>query len=517
MTTGTPDLAQLRHLLFGKDYDALIALKAQFEQSDKYTASVAAVITEALQQREATDQSLSTFLAPSIEHALHRTVTQNPKHFADVLYPIMGPAIRKSIQQALNEALENFNQLLEQSVSPRSWRWRWDAWRTGQSYAQIALLNTLVYQVEQVFLIHRTTGLLLQHVVTSNAMSKDPEIVSGMLTAIQDFIADSFTVHEDDLLHTLNLGDLTVLIEHGPYAVLAMVVRGTPPSSLRTHLQSVTENIHHQYAIQLQNFQGDTTVFTGTSSLLRQCLLQQSQTKRTKRTPWLAYVVLIATVSALGYVSYRNYRQEQQYALQLQQTLATLKAEPGIVLITTQTQAQGYLIKGLQDPLARSPEQIIKPDVQRDLGLTFDFKPFWSLEPSFVQARADAQETKDRQQHMANQQHIRELTQQITSQVHAFDVNRAEIPNIIDLTQVSRQLQQLFQAAKQENQLLQVTLVGNTDEVGNDTLNQKLAQERAQTIRNALINRGVPAFILQTQAFTQHPRERTVRYQIALY
>ena len=469
MTTGTPDLAQLRHLLFGKDYTDLLALKAQFEHSDKYTASVAAVITEALQQREAKDQSLSKLFAPSIEQALTHTITQNPKHFADVLYPVMGPAIRKSIQQALNEALENFNRLLEQSVSPQSWRWRFDAWRTGQSYAHIALLNTLVYQVEQVFLIHRVTGLLLHHVVATNAVSKDPEIVSGMLTAIQDFIADSFTIHKDDVLHTLNLGDLTVLIEHSPHAVLAMVVRGTPPASLRTHLQSMAEHIHHQYLLHLQNFQGDTSVFHGAGGLLRQCLVQQTRTQ--SRKPWLAYLVLSSIIGAITYSSYQHYQQTQYSQRHAQQ----------------QTQQQ---------------EQ---QQAQQLQTLLADFQII------------NAQAAKAQQQHATNLQRIRELTQQITSQVHSFELKRTDLPVNNDVVQISRQLQDLFQTAKQENQWLQVTLIGNTDEAGSESLNQQLAQERSQTIRDALIARGVPAFILQTQAITQQPRERTVRYRIALY
>ena len=148
--TGTPDVEQLRRLLFGKDYDALLALKAQFENSDKYTASVARILAEAIQLRREQDDALTVALAPTVEQALTNSISNNPQRIADMLYPVMGPAIRKSINQALSEALENLNRLLENSLSVRSWKWRFDAWRTGQSYAQVALLRTLVYQVEQV-------------------------------------------------------------------------------------------------------------------------------------------------------------------------------------------------------------------------------------------------------------------------------------------------------------------------------------------------------------------------------
>ena len=513
--TGKPDIAQLRHLLFGKDYEDLLALKTQFEQSEQYTARVADVITEALLQREAKDQSLSKLLAPGVEQALTEAINTHPKRFADVLYPVMGPAIRKSIQQALNEALENFNRLLEQSVSPRSWRWRLDAWRTGQSYAQVALLNTLVYQVEQVFLIHRSNGLLLQHVMANNAISKDPEIVSGMLTAIQDFIADSFSVTDADSLRTLSLGDLSVWIEQGPHAVLAMVVRGTPPSSLRTHLQSLSESIHRQYAQQFKHYQGDTHTFATTEPLLRHCLVQQQATRQ--RSPWLAYAVLSLVTAGVGYTSYQRYQQQTGQQQQFQQVLTTLKAEPGLVLIETQTNAQGYHLKGLIDPLARAPTDIIPATLQRELGLSFEFKPYWSLEPAFVQARATTSDTQTRQQQAITQQQIRELTQQVTNASYAFAINGAQVTPNDTLTQLSQTLQQFISVAKRDNKLLQVTIVGNTDEVGTNDFNHKLANARAQAVRDALIALGVPAFILQTQAAIKPPRERAVHYQVALY
>ena len=49
------------------------------------------------------------------------------------------------------------------------------------------------YQVKQDFLIHRESGLVLQHVEDGSAETRDPDLVSGMLTAIRDFVQDYFT------------------------------------------------------------------------------------------------------------------------------------------------------------------------------------------------------------------------------------------------------------------------------------------------------------------------------------
>jgi outer membrane protein OmpA-like peptidoglycan-associated protein len=489
---GTPDISQLRNLLFGKDYDALLALKAQFESSERYTTSVANIIAEAIQQREARDGAISTALAPTVEQALTHAISSDPKRFADVLYPVMGPAIRKSIQQALNEALENFNRLLEQSLSARSWRWRFDAWRTGQSYAQIALLRTLVYQVEQVFLIHRNTGLLLQHVVSENVTSKDPEIISGMLTAIQDFIKDSFTTTSNDTLDTLRLGDLTVLVEHGPHAVLASVVRGTVPSELRTMLAETIETVHQRYPAQLQAYQGDTNVFVGLEPVLHDCLVRKQQ-HREKRPPWLAYLLLAAIAGALGWWIYQY--QQTQAALAHHQAQAE--------------QAQQAALRTLTEQFAQQQSQ--HATLQTTLQTLLD-QQHQQQQHSVQQASADAAA-------------LTTLTRQIETASYPFEIAKAEVdPKQTAFINLSKHLKDLLPLTQRTGKTPQVMIVGNADDSGNDTLNRQLAQQRADNLRTALITSGVPAFILVAYG-AQHPglptdlqkNERTTHYRISLY
>ena len=100
-------------------------------------------------------------------------------------------------------------------------------------------------------------------------------MVSGMLTAIRDFVRTRSTVAEDEGLQTLKVGDLSVWIEQGPHALLAVVVRGSAPPSLRTALQQALEAVHAQYSDLLESFDGDTARFEGTRPLLEACVQQQ--------------------------------------------------------------------------------------------------------------------------------------------------------------------------------------------------------------------------------------------------
>ena len=232
------DLERVRRLLMGDEYAELLRLKDELADDGVFADHVSRIVTEALRARAAADDSITGVLAPIIDQAISSSIDQDPHKLAESLYPIMGPAIRKSITEALQGFLDNFNQLLEQSFSPQSLKWRVDAWRTGRSYSEIALLNTLEYQVEQVFMIHRETSLLIAHASADSATAKDPDIVSSMFSAIQDFIEDSFATQESEALDTLRMGDLNVVIQRGPLAVLAAVVRGMVPENLRDRIDS---------------------------------------------------------------------------------------------------------------------------------------------------------------------------------------------------------------------------------------------------------------------------------------
>ena len=173
----------------------------------------------------------------------------------------MGPAIRKAIAHTLASMMESLNRTVEHSFSWRALQWRWTAFRTGKPFAEIVLLNTLEYRVDQVFLVHAETGLLLQEVWSEPRPARDTDQVSAMLTAIRDFVRDSFKTTDGDTLDALRVGDLSVIVEQGPHALLAGVVRGTAPRSLQSTFQNALERIHFQLGVELQAFTGDSAPF----------------------------------------------------------------------------------------------------------------------------------------------------------------------------------------------------------------------------------------------------------------
>ncbi|HEY0546420.1 MAG TPA: OmpA family protein [Pyrinomonadaceae bacterium] len=383
-------LNELRRLLVGPEQQEIHDLRERLNQQESLLPEdVSRVLPEAVTLRTRRDKKVTEALLPTVEEAIDISVKKNPQTLIDALFPVMGPAIRKAIAEALSGMTQAMNKSLEHSLSPQGLKWRLEAWRTGKSFAEVVMLHTLLYRVEQVFLIHKETGLLLQHVVAGDASVQDADMVSGMLTAIQDFVHDSFTVEEGGALDTLQVGELAVWIERGPRAVLAAVVRGNAPQELRETFQKTLEQIHSEFARELENFEGDAAPLEPSRKYLEACLHAQyeegGREKAKKRvTPIrVIAVVLLIVILVFGFFYVRSRWRWGNY-------LARLKSEQGIVITDAERRWFGYSIAGLRDPMAADPQALLREAKLDAKDVESHWEPYHSLTPQFVLHRAEA-------------------------------------------------------------------------------------------------------------------------------
>jgi OOP family OmpA-OmpF porin len=266
-------LAALRTLLLRPEQLELDSLRTRLEDPELHARDVSRILAEAIVLRAQEDDGLTRALQPILVETMRIAIRDDPQFIADAIYPVIGPAIRKAVANAFRDLVRGLNATLERAFSPRALVWRWEAWRTGKPFAEVILLHTLVYRVEQVFLIHRQDGLVLQHLSAPDVETEDPEVVGGMLSAIEDYMRDSFGAGANETLSSLEIGELTAWIEQGPRAVLAAVVRGVAPEEMRAALQDTLESVHANLAGELAAFTGDTTPFARARPYLEECLL----------------------------------------------------------------------------------------------------------------------------------------------------------------------------------------------------------------------------------------------------
>lgn len=346
---------ELRDLLTGPERRRIDDILSRLNDPVRRAEELSWTLPDAIAMSRAGNDRVAQALGPTIDTVLKASVKKNPGAIADAIFPVLGPAIRKSIITTLMGMVQSLNHLLNQSLSLRGLKWRLEALRTHRPFAEVVLLHSLVYRVEQIFLIHRHTGVLLQHVASTDAQVSDPDLVSGMFTAIQDFVKDSFDKQHGEILDSLRMGgDHSVWIEQGPEAYLAVVLRGTPPLDLRERFTRLLMEIHDIFSSRWADFDGQVAPFAMVQPRMESELAVEIREVKRRVSPllWLSGATAIAIV-LLGLWQYAG--QEHRWLT----FLSSLRAEKGIVVTTARREWGHYYIEGLRDPLARDPRELM--------------------------------------------------------------------------------------------------------------------------------------------------------------
>ncbi len=383
---GDLQLEQLRSLLVGREIETLSRLAGMVDDPERLAAVIGRILPTAIAQATA-DERMGHVLAPVMEKAAESSIRNDPGMLVNILYPVIVPAIRKSIGETIDETFQRLNQTLKYSLTWRGLKWRWEAWRTGSSFAEVVLKHTLVYQVEHVFLIHRHTGLLIAHVAAENAASQDPQLVSSMLVAIQDFVRDSFSGAEHQGLDSLRLGELRLWSEPGPFAALVAVIRGDPPEGLHDTLRNALSRIHSERHHALESFNGDSAGFGDVEARLRDLVaLGEHAPPRVSLARMVVLAALLLLLTVAGVWAARWWHNQELW----EGYLDRLRAEPGIVITEAGKRDGMFVVSGLRDPLAADPQAIMRDAEVNPARVVASWVPYQALDPQSVLKRLKA-------------------------------------------------------------------------------------------------------------------------------
>ncbi|RNJ46371.1 flagellar motor protein MotB [Mesorhizobium erdmanii] len=378
-----PRMETLRQLLVSREISELSRVTHLLDEPEQLAAAVGDVLSSAAAR--APHAQLGEALAPAVERAVQRSIQKSPRTLTDILYPVFLPAIRKSIGEKIDQTFQSLNETLRHIFTWHGLKWRFESWRTGASFSEVVLKHSLVYRVEHVFLISRNSGLLIAHVAADNATSEDPQLISSMLSAIQDFVKDSFNEKEQSSLDTIRFGDLRLWSEVGQFATLVSVIRGNPPEELHEIVRDVLLRIHEECSQALGEFDGDSSQLAGVEAQLQTCV-ELKQEEANQGFPWLVVVaVLLLLVPAGGWflLSWQSGQRWQAY-------VSRLETQPGIIVAEQKVRFGQFYIAGLRDPLSADPQSLLSGTQVDPARVHSQWKFYQSLEPEFVLKRLTA-------------------------------------------------------------------------------------------------------------------------------
>ena len=547
-------LSELRKMLLGLDTEDLRRLTTLVNDPEVFSEEISELLPNSIKIMLKNGKISYKDLTPVIEKTLKDSIRKNPESLANILFPIMLPAVRKAVSEDIRNMINSLNTTLEHGFSPKRIGWRFKALFSGMSYAEIVLSNAYVFRVKQVFLIHKQTGLLLQSVVSNDeSVTKDADMISSMLTAIKDFVQDSFDVDQNNELDTIKVGKFNIWIEQGPDAIVAAIVDGDAFTGLRNELKDTIEKIHLKYSYYLEKFDGETSMFENTKPFLEKCLLSESKKKKDRKPVFLIAILLIL----LGLLGYWIYNFTDNF-IRINRLEKSLKTIPGII-ITEKSKENGKVVfYGLKDPLA-TKEYNLLPKFDLDTSkIKFCLKPYISLEKDLILKRcynilkppktitfflndeneliAKGSSNKIWLNNAFNLWvNIPGLRGFDTTNYTLIDVNHTELQksflsieeyffifkyNKVELSQEQKiRFKSLIEEVNtvlsfnfKQDSIPVIEVIGHTSYEGNKDANKIVAFERAQQFINLMIEAGIPMEVLVPK--TDFIEENSNRYPI---
>ncbi len=538
------DFDELKDLLMKVEKQQIQSIEKRLDDPMIRAKEISEALPDAISLSLLSDNQISRVLQPVIDDSIKISVKNKPRTIADAISPALGPGIRKAITSTIMGMIQSLNHVLNHSFSVQGIKWRFEAFKSHKQFSEIVLLNTLVYQVEQIFLIHIKTGIVLEHVVAQDIISQDPDLVSGMLTAVQDFVKDSFGNDDTNIgekIETLRMGsDRTIWIENGEHAMIAAVIRGTPPLDLRTRYSKLLEEIHIKSGMALENFDGDTLPFSIFRERLKDCLefKEKKEQKKTSILLVFIFVVLLLALGMWGISVFKTHKAWHNY-------LSLLNKQKGVIILSAKKQDGRYQIYGLCDPMVESSLLSLNKKENQKVIVTEHWKNYYSLEPEFVLKRAKMilkpPSTIDLK---LNGRTLVAMGEADNAWIENFQKTAPAIPGIdginykfvrnIDrknmdivlkklvkmriyfrsnstkfikgqekiLTKLVKIVQNIQKLQHRLKIPVEILIMGHTDSSGSERLNRRLSRDRARKIFSFLIMKGINPAFLSTSGFS---------------
>ncbi len=238
------------------------------------TEFVADILPSAISQRGEADRFFTTSVQPHVVESISLSSRNQPDDMAAALYPVLGPAIRKMVASYFT---------LDRSKA--------------------------TFTPEQVFLIEPDSGLVVRHISAgpsdgSADETGEADVISGMLEAIRSFVQDSFEADSHDGMRELSVGDITVMVEWGPAAILACVVRGIGTEEYRTVIQETLQTVHGEFGKELAAYEGDPESMAPVEPALMSLLQYESDPKKSKPADSSNLNAVWGTIALVAFVCF---------------------------------------------------------------------------------------------------------------------------------------------------------------------------------------------------------------------
>jgi len=534
--------------------DRAIARKSQTDKAAMSLALAAALPGALSKQIGDAPEEVVQALAPVMGRALREQVRLDREAIVDALYPAIGHTVSKY----MGEVVRQINQRVEETFSLRGLSRKLRARLRGVSEAELILSEAMPFSVQAVFLIHKTSGLVMIEVQRDDRPELEADMLAGMLTAIRSFASEcTINPGKTSELTEVDYDDFKIVMEVAGYCYIAAVTQGEPPKTFVNQLRQTLSAIilNYGYGELIAEFNGDPdSIPQAARELLENLLhspeaslrLQQRQLADSgaRRSRWgaaLAWTVLIGLLGLpFALYGWQHARRQQLAA----QAIAAIAADPHLAVYQVdaaiagnELRLQGKLPNAALSERAVAIAMAQTPDRFNVVNQLQTVNP--PPDPGTIQAEiARLTQTFNQMQGIQIRSRYESETNRV---IVEGDVNRGENARL--LTQAFEQIPGVSAAvlalATDQNPIqqriyfdtnstfidpydlesklmpirnlltqypeLRLKIIGHTDRSGSEQRNRVLAPQRANVVKQALVANGIAADRLETSSSIDPP------------
>ncbi len=213
-----------------------------------------------VQERRSRDDLVNA-VSPILSEAIQVQIRDSRQSLVEALFPIIGEMAQRYIGEFFRELQRNIDARFKTGFGPQRIARQTQARLRGVPLSELEIRDALPFHVREIFVIQSGSGLLLARNgsgIDDAGDGVDSDLISGMLTAVREFMHDSFG-HQGGAapMDEIQYGEQRIIIQDGRLCYLAVVLSGIEPPGFRAELRRYLNGLQSDQREILENFSGD--------------------------------------------------------------------------------------------------------------------------------------------------------------------------------------------------------------------------------------------------------------------
>lgn len=316
------EYSKLKSLLVSEEHEQIEKLQKDLESlleesrdPEKIIERISPLINSIFSQTlQNSKKEFIPIFSPLISLSIKDQVKNERDDIIDALYPVMGSMISKFVSEAFKDIMIEINNKVQSTFSFSMIQRKIESKIKGIPEAELLLQkSSFLFKVQNVFLIHKESGILISERSLSGREAIEPEMVASMLTAIKSFANDWIAKNSDYLeLNEIEFGNYKIRLEVAGCCYLAIVLTGDANKNLQQSIVATLEYFVTTYAAEISDFNGDVSklpiadINKHLDNILN--LNTDTEIKKPKKSLKFFWIfTLIFIILTAGYFSYQTY------------------------------------------------------------------------------------------------------------------------------------------------------------------------------------------------------------------